>query len=203
MKGTLQVVAALLLLNVAALALWSRAAPPPAARPTRVAVFNLAHVGKKYEKFKAYQIEVKKKLDPFQKRDAEKTKRAEKLAEEAKDVNLTADQRTQLEKKLTKLRREIEDNKAEAEAILVKSQERQVVVLYGEIEAVALRLANQRGYDLVMHYTDVDKPDRKSAENIARKMQAGALMPIYIEPSIDLTDAILNELHKDMKRESR
>jgi Skp family chaperone for outer membrane proteins len=204
MKGILHVVAALLLLNVAALTLWSRAAPPPpAARPTRVAVFNLTRVVKNYEKFKTYQIELAGKVDPFQKRDTEKKKRAEKLAEEAKDVNLTPDQRAKLEKSLTKLQREIEDNKAEAQAVLVKAQERQLVSLYTEVEAVARRLAKQRGYDLVMHFNDAeDEAERRSPANVARKMQAGALMPIHAGPGVDLSEAILEELHKDMKRES-
>jgi hypothetical protein len=41
-----------------------------------------------------------------------------------------------------------------------------------------------------------------SPPNIARKMQAGALMPIFVEQGLDLSEAILEELHKDMKRES-
>jgi Skp family chaperone for outer membrane proteins len=164
MKGILQVVAALLVLNVAALTLWSRAAPPPpVARTTRVAVINLTRIIKNYDKFKNYQIELKQKVDPFQKRDLEMKTRGEKLAKEAQDVNLTPDERAKLEKTLTKLQREIEDNKAEAQAFLVKAQERQLVSLYTDVEAVARRLAKQRGYDLVMHFNDAqDEAERMS-----------------------------------------
>ena len=202
MKGILQVVAALLLLNVAALTLWSRAAPPPpVARPTRVAVFDLTRVIKNYDKYKAYQIELAKKMDPFQKRDRELKEEGGKLAEEANEVNLTADLRALIEKKLTKLQRKIEDNKTEAQAVLVKAQERQLVSLYTDVEAVARRIAKQRGYDLVMHYNGAPGKEEWSAQSITRKTQAGPLVPIFVEPNLDLSDAILIELHKDMKRE--
>ena len=202
MKGILSVVAALLLLNVAALSLWSRAAPPPAsAKSTRVGVFNLSYVVKNYEKFKVYQIELKKLLDPFQEIDTSKKKEGEEIAEQLKEVDLDADGRKGLEKKLTKLQREIEDNKAEAQAVLVKEQERQLKSLHADVEAVVRRLAKERSFDLVMHHNEViTEAERTWHPNIARKMQAGSFMPIYIEPSIDLGDAILEELHKDMKR---
>ena len=203
MKGTLQIVAALLLLNIAALTLWSRAAPPPlAAQSTRVAVFNLTRVIKNYAKFKAYQIELEQKIAPFRKRDDDIKERGEKLAEEAKDVNLTPDERAKIEKQLTKLQREVEDNKAEAQAFLVKAQERELVSLYTDVEAVARRLAKQRGYSLVMHYNEAAGKAEWSAQSITRKTQVGPLVPIYVDPSIDLSEAILEELHKDMKRES-
>ena len=203
MKGTLSVVAALLLLNAAALTLWSRAAPPPvAARNTRVAVFNLTYVLKNYEKFKGYQIDLKKQIDPLEKIDGTKKKRAEKLAEVLKDANLTAERRAEIEKKVTRIQREIEDNKAEAQRLLVKEQERQLVTLYEDVETVSRRLAKERGIDLLLHYNDVvEKAELKSPANIARKMQAGALMPMVVEPGIDLSEAVLEELHKDMKKE--
>jgi Skp family chaperone for outer membrane proteins len=156
-----------------------------------------------YEKFKVYQMELKAKVDPFQAKDTDLKKQGEKFAEDAKDVTLTPDQRAKIEKKLTRLQREVEDNKAEAQAILVKAQERQLQTLYNDVETVARRLAKQRGFDLVMHFNDAeDRAERNSPANIARKMQAGALMPMVVEPGTDLSEAILEELHKDLKRES-
>ena len=204
MKGILHVVAALLLLNVAALTLWSRAAPPTAsAKSTRVGVYNQAYVVKNYEKFKRYQVELKNRVDPFQKIDTDKKEQGSKLSEELKDSELAAERRKEIEKELTKIQREIEDNKKEAQAVLIKAQERQLQSLYGDIEAVVRRLATNRGLDLVMHYNDaLTETERKSAPNIARKMQAGAFMPVFIEPSIELSEVILEELHKDMEMSS-
>jgi Skp family chaperone for outer membrane proteins len=203
MKGILSVVAALLLLNVAALSLWSRVAPPPAAaKSTRVGVFNLSHVVKNYAKFKDCQDEMKKRVGRFQEIDARKKKSGEKIAEELQRPDLTADRRAELGKKLIKLQREIEDNKAEAQATITKEQERQLKTLYAEIGAVARRLARERGLDLVMHHNDVStETERTTPANISRKMQAGAFIPIYIEPDIDLTESILEDLHEGMKRE--
>jgi Skp family chaperone for outer membrane proteins len=206
MKGILQVVAALLLLNVAALALWSRAAPPPpAARTTRVAVFNMSRVIKNYEKFKIYQAELAQKIDPFQKRDYAWKAEGAKLAEKAQQP-MTTDSRPkpkEIEKRLEELVRLIEGNKAEAQKVLIEEQERQLVSLYTDVEAVASRVAKQRGYDLVLHHRDVAAKGEWSAQSITRKPQEGPLVAIYIDPTIDLTDSILEELHEDMKKERR
>ena len=87
------------------------------------------------------------------------------------------------------------------QAVLVKAQERQLVLLYTDVEAVARRIAKQRGYDLVMHYNGAPGKEEWSAQSITRKTQVGPLVPIFVEPNLDLSDAILIELHKDMKRE--
>lgn len=169
---------------------------PATGSKTKVGVVNLTVVIKGYTKFKMYQEQLKREVDPFQTKDLAWKTEGEKLAKEAQQPATTAATRDTIEKRLKELQRLIEDNKAEAQKVLVKAQEAQLVTLYKDVRSVVDRIAVAHGYDLIMHYNDVTDPaEYWSAPNIARKMQAGAAMPMYIGAGVDISATVLATLN--------
>lgn len=172
-------------------------APAGMAQPkTRVALLNLTYVIKNYNKFKSFQEELKKTVEPYQAKDTSLKAEGEKLAKEAQAPNTTAEKRDQIEKKLKDLQRQIEDNKNDAQKIVVKKQEEQLKILYMDVRSVVDRYAQAHNFEMVLHYNDAVTPDDYwSPANIARKMQAGALMPMYIANGLDISGPIVTTLN--------
>src|SRR5262249_46507016 len=74
-------------------------------------------------------------------------------------------------------------------------------VLYGDVQAAARRYAQAHDLDLVLHYNDaVDARDYWSGANLARKMQAGALMPLYAAPGMDISKEVIAALNADLRK---
>jgi len=169
-----------------------------AAQPrSRIALLNLSHVIKKYNKFTTYQNELKTAVEPFQARDTDLKKRGEALAKEGQAANTTAEKRDQIEKQLKELQRQIEDNKNDAQKVLIKKQEEQLKTLYMDVYNVVQRVAQAHSYDMVLHYNDaVERDDYWSPSNIARKMNAGALVPMYYAPGIDISEYVVTTLNR-------
>ena len=158
-------------------------------------MLNLTYVIKNYSKFKRYQDELKSKVDPFQAKDTALKAKGEQLAKEAQTPTTAPSRREAIEKELKDLQRSVEDNKAEAQKVLVKEQETQLVTLYKDVRIVVDRYAQANGYELVMHYNDVGGDEYWSPQNIARKMQAGAAMPMYIANGVDISGPVLTTLN--------
>jgi Skp family chaperone for outer membrane proteins len=197
MKGTLSIGSVLVLLAILLFTVHTPAvAPPTRIGGTRVAVFNLTAVIKSYTKFKTFQAELKAAVDPFQARDTAWKKEGERLAKEAQSPDTTPQRKEELEEQLKDLQRRIEDNKARASKALQKRQGEQLAELYSDVERAARRLAKDRGYDLILHYNDAtDDADRRSEANVTRKMQAGALIPIFAGPGVDISEDVAAALN--------
>jgi len=80
----------------------------PGAR-SRIALINLTYVVKNYEKFKSFQEELKKAVEPFQAKDTSLKAEGDKIAKDAQTPNTTAEKREQIERKLKDIQRAIED----------------------------------------------------------------------------------------------
>jgi Skp family chaperone for outer membrane proteins len=202
MRDLLRAGGVLVILTALALAGWSwsdvrKAAPPPR---TRIALLNLSHVIKSYDKFTAFQVELKEKTAAFQKLHEEKKKLSDKLATSITEAS-TEDERAASQKKLNALRREMEDIQSELKAVLEKTQGRQLKILYEDVEEATRRYARAHGLELVLHYNDhVTEPDRHSPANLARKMQAGACMPMYVTEGMDISAEIIADLNDRLRR---
>src|SRR5436190_1900344 len=86
MKDSLRYAAGLLVLGALLLAgrSWSDTQPAAGPRPqTRIAVVNLSHVVRNYDKFKTYQEELKKAVEPYQAKDTAFKAEGERLSQEA------------------------------------------------------------------------------------------------------------------------
>jgi Skp family chaperone for outer membrane proteins len=185
--------------------LWAYPQGAPAAEPkTKVALFNLTYVVKNYEKFKAFQEDLKASVAPFQGKDAAFKAEGEKLAKELQQPQTNNDRREQIEKRLTELKRLIDDNKQDANKTLVKKQESQLTILYQEVRGVVEKVALSRGFEMVLHFNDATtQQEYWSPPNIARKMQAGALMPMYWAGSLDISVDIVTTLNAAYKSTGR
>jgi Skp family chaperone for outer membrane proteins len=209
-KRTVIVAAGVMALGVAIYVgqLWaqtgSRPATPAAEPKTRVAVFNLSYVVKNYEKFKTFQEEMKTAVAPYQTKDTAYKTEGQKLATEVNQPNTTPERREQVDKRIVELKRLIDDNKAEANKTLVKKNEEQMRILYMDTRNVVEKVAQSRGFEMVLHFNDATtSQDYWSAPNIARKFQAGALMPMYYANALDISQDIVTTLNAAYKSTAR
>ncbi|MGL4550740.1 MAG: OmpH family outer membrane protein [Gemmataceae bacterium] len=202
MKRTIGVAAGVAVLGLAIAVssqLMAQGTAPTAPVKSRVALLNLTYVIKNYAKFKTFQDELKSSVDPFQAKDTAWKKEGEVAAKESQDPKTTAEKRDQIEKRLKELTRLIEDNKMEASKVLNKKQGEQLKILYNDVRVAAYRYAQAHGHDMVLHYNDaVTEQDYNSEPNISRKMQAGALMPIFMAPGVDVSMDIVKALNAQM-----
>jgi Skp family chaperone for outer membrane proteins len=175
--------------------LWAQQTAPAAPAPrTRIALLNLTYVLKNYEKFKTFQEEIKKAFEPFQKKDQAKKAEAEVLTKEAQTANET--RREEIARQLKAIQREVEDNNAAAKQYLGKKEGEQMKILYLDIMDIAGRYARAHDFELVLHYNDATtQEDFLSIPNIFRKLQAGALMPLYAVQGLDISKEVVGALN--------
>jgi Skp family chaperone for outer membrane proteins len=186
--------------------LWAQAQTAPAANPapaaaprTRIALINLTYVIKNYDKYKTFQEEIKKLVGPFQGTDAKLRKEAEDLVKQ-KTPTATAEQVAEIDKKLKEIQRKIEDNNIEAKMVVGKKSDDEMKILYMDVLQAAQGYATSHDFDLVLHYNDATTPeDYFSAPNIARKLQTGALMPVYAASGMDITKEIVALLSYNLR----
>jgi Skp family chaperone for outer membrane proteins len=180
---------------------WSEPPKRPPAPRTRVALVNLSHVVKNYNKFKSFQDEMKAELERFQARDREFEKHLEKLEKRLAGGSLTPEETEEVEEKVRGLRREREDNSAKAKNVLSKKSEEQMVVIYKEIQEVCHQYAAAHGIELVLHYNDAAAPEEYwSPANVMRKMQSGATTPLYAAEGMDIGKEVIELLNERLKQ---
>ena len=201
MKRTVAIVAGVVTLGLA-LYVGGRLTADPGApaeagpAPTmKVRLVNLQYVIKNYKRtealrnehaevFKQYDAQIKQLKDTIEGRQKQLT-----------DPNL-ADKRDAIEKEIKRLQREMQDKTEEARAALDKKQGDLIVLVYKEVDQAVHDFARSANIELVLHYNDaVLESDRNSAANIARKMSAGACMPMYMLPTLDISQEIVNVLN--------
>jgi Skp family chaperone for outer membrane proteins len=172
-------------------------APAAAAEPrTRIALLNLSYVVKNYTRYQSFQQEIKKDIEPFQQRDADKKKLAEGLIKERDLQTTPADRRDAIEKQLRDLQHDIEENKVEAKKLLDRKMDEQLKILYMDVRAAAHRYALAHNFELVLHYNDATtEAEYNNPANIARKMQAGPCMPLYAAPGMDISNEVVTALN--------
>jgi Skp family chaperone for outer membrane proteins len=181
---------------------------PAAATParTRIALLNLTYVIKNYVKYQHFQEEIKGIVEPAQKKDTELRQQLENLRKEAENAARqggAASQRDELEKKAKDLQRQLEDNAAEIKLKLGKRSDDEMRILFMDVYEAAQRYAATHDFELVLHYNDaVTKEDFLSAQNIARKLNTGALMPLYWMPSMDISMDLVRTLNYNVSATS-
>jgi len=161
----------------------------------KVRLVNLQYVIKNYKRtealrnehaevFKQYDAQIKQLKDTIEGRQKQLT-----------DPNL-ADKRDAIEKEIKRLQREMQDKTEEARTALDKKQGDLIVLVYKEVDEAVKTYAKQANLELIMHYNDaVLESDRNSAANIARKRSAGACMPMYMLPNLDISQDVVNALN--------
>ncbi len=170
-----------------------------AAEPkTRIALLNLTYVIKNYLKYQNFQKEIKSQIEPFQKRDSELRKQLEELRKKAETAKPS--EREALEREAKEIQRKLEDNAAEIKGALGKKSDDEMKILFTDVFDAARRYAAAHEFELVLHYNDAVTPeDFMSPQNIARKLNTGALMPLYAAPGMDISREIVEMLNYNLR----
>lgn len=164
---------------------------------TRIALINLAQVFKGYVKVTNFANENKGMLQPYQDKAKGIQLQIEAHTKELEKKDLAESKRIEYEKNLKAYQRQLEDLGNDAKLVFSKKNEEQMLIVYKEVMDIAQRYAQAHGYELVMHYNDVppNSPDFYSGGNVARKIQAGACIPMYIAPGLDITQGVIDTLN--------
>ena len=182
--------------------------------PTRIGLVNLTYAIKNYYKYKDFQEEIFEFVAPYQQIDTQLRRKMDKLRAEAEQLNreaneggkkalLANEKREALESKAKQLQRELEDNSAEIKLKLGKRSDEEMKILFRDVEEAVKRYAANHDLDVVLHYNDAITPvDYLSGQNIARKLQSGALMPIYSTAGIDISKDITDLLNRNRRKKS-
>ncbi len=170
---------------------------PAAAPRTKIALLNLTYVISYYEKYKAYKDEMKKQAQPFEDRIKKDQADMELLRKEATAATPPTEARRQeIETRVKADQRDIQDANDEAKGKLAKEASDQMVLLYKEVQTAAARYAAGHDFDMVLQYNEpLDPKDYYSPANIERKMGAGALIPLYYTPNMEISRDVLEMLN--------
>jgi Skp family chaperone for outer membrane proteins len=175
-------------------------AQPPAAVPapqTKIALINLNYVVKNYAKFIALQGEMKGVLTEYQNKDKTLATQFEAKTKEQQTPGLAPAAKDKIDVELLNLKHAREDNSAAGKKVLADKSDAGMVTLYIEVANAAKLYAVPRGIELVMHYNDaLDQSEMWSAPNIARKLQAGACIPLYYQPGMDISPQVVQMLNQ-------
>jgi Skp family chaperone for outer membrane proteins len=184
--------------------LWAEQPAAPAAPAhaataprTKIALLNLTYVISYYEKYKAYKDSMKTQAQPYEDRIKKDQAEYELLNKEmAGPTPPTEARRQEIETKMKADKRDVQDANDEAKAKLAKEASDQMVVLYKEVQAAAMNYAVAHDFDLVFQYNEpLDPKDYYSPGNIARKMEAGALIPLHYSPGMEISQDVLGMLN--------
>ena len=181
------------------------AAQPAAPLRTHVAVLNLTYVIKNYVKYQRFNDEIKSIIEPFQKKDTDLRQKLEDLKKQAAGLPRQGQsaQGEELEKQAREIQRQLEDNAAEIKMKASKRSDDEMKILYLDVCNAAQRYAQSHDFDMVLHYNDaVTEQDFFSAHNIARKLNTGALMPLYIQRNMDISEDVVKILNYNVSATS-
>jgi Skp family chaperone for outer membrane proteins len=175
---------------------------PVSGSTSRIALVNLAAVFKGYDRVKSFYEENKRYLQPMQDEAKKIVVQIEVHQKELEKKDLPENLRSQYEKNVVTYKRQLEDITNDAKSKFGKKSEEQMVIVYKEISEFVERYAVSQGYELVMHYNDVphELPEYWNPGNINRKIQAGACIPMYMKPGIDITKNVTDLLNETYKR---
>jgi Skp family chaperone for outer membrane proteins len=181
--------------------LGAKPAPEKAAGPARVALVNLRLVIKQYTRYQEFITTMKKEEQRYLDQLTKKQKEIEKLAKSIEDA--TDDTRKEMEKKVKLLQREMEDIKEQAKAEVTEKSNNEMVAVYKDVREAATRYAKTNNIDLVLHFEGpAEKNEVDTPVLITRNMNAGGCVPMYWNPDLDVSQAVLDALNAKHKREN-
>jgi Skp family chaperone for outer membrane proteins len=174
--------------------LWAQPARPAASAQTRVAMLNLRWVIKNYVKYQQFidlmKQEEKKFISTMQDKQKEleaKAKQAEKLEGAAREAK---------EQEMRNLQRDMEDHKLKIRKEVAQKSNDEMVKVYKEVRDAAYRHAQAHNFDLVLHFEGpADKQEVDSPVLVMRNINAGGCVPLYWNPSLDISGHVLTSLN--------
>jgi Skp family chaperone for outer membrane proteins len=166
------------------------------------AYINLAVVVKGYDRYKHFTDEMKEDVSDTETRVNKLKAQLQASAKELSEPDLTPEDKKTIERRITQQQRRLEDLMKEGREMIGKKTDQHMVLIYRDIQEEVARYAKAHGIEAVLHYNDApsDSKDYFTPQNVARKMQAGALTPVYLAPGLDISDKIVKELNARQQR---
>jgi Skp family chaperone for outer membrane proteins len=177
--------------------------PPPTPK-TKIAILNLQQVVKNYEKWKVFEEEYKRNYKGFDQEFENIKKEGLKLKDDLTKLPPDSPQAEGIKARLKFLDRQVQDLGDNAKSRLLKLQDDMSIHIYQEVEAAVGAYAKANDIDLVMQFNDgVQASDKNNPQNIQRKMQTGACMPMYWVDGMDISPTIIVMLNNHYKQVSQ
>lgn len=167
----------------------------------RIAVINMDVVRKGYKKIDFYKQEIQDLAKPYEGEIKKYKDWYDQWSKVASTETSSKEERDKAAKQAVICKRRLEDLSAEANKKIMDASQRQVLLVYREIEDVVESYAKANGIQLVLHYADPIDPSQKySPPNIHRKLNGvsnvGATGLMYSAPGIDISQEIVNVLNQ-------
>jgi len=178
--------------------LWAQAGRPASTAQTRVAMLNLRWVIKNYAKYQEFIEQMKAEEKKFIDTMTSKQKQLETMAKEAE--KLEGATREAKEQEMRNVQREMEDLKLRVRKEVGQRSNDEMVKVYKEVRDAAYRHAQSQGFDLVFHFEGpADNKEVDSPVLVMRNINAGGCVPLYWNPSLDISGHVLNTLNAKFK----
>jgi len=178
--------------------LWAQPARPAGAAGTRVAMLNLRWVIKNYAKYQDFIAEMKNQEKTFVTTMETKQKQLEALAKEAEKLEGPA--RDAKEQEMRSVQHDMEELKLKVRKEVGQRSNDEMVKVYKEVRDAAYRHAQSQGFDLVLHFEGpADSKEVDSPVLVMRNINAGGCVPLYWNPSLDISGHVLNALNAKFK----
>lgn len=167
----------------------------------KTAYVNLTSLIKNYTKFQRFSTSARSQVEKIETKIKKLKADLDAQAKELSQPGIQVEDRQNGEKNARAIQRQIEDLTVEGRTVVGGSTESMMVEIYRDIRNVVAEYARREGLDAVLHYNDATAgtPEFFSPQNVGRKLQAGAAMPLYIAAGLDITEAIQTELNNRVK----
>jgi Skp family chaperone for outer membrane proteins len=168
----------------------------------KVATVNLYVIMKNYKKVEMY----KKELETLEKPYVDKLTELKKLHDDwvkwaKENPNVAEAKKQEAQNNIVGLKRQIEDKQSEAQKVISKRAQEQIVEVYKAIELGIKQHAGPNGITLVLHYME-PVGQEYTPMNIDRKVNncgnAGACFPVYMGPGVDISEAVVRLLNDSL-----
>lgn len=166
------------------------------AKPTAVAVVNVAELIAKCAKNTAFQAEIEKRDELF-KQETKKRQKAITTMQNELDLVATEGQRQEKIREITKLTYEARAWQEIERQNLRRDQQTFLIELYGEIDAAVSAIAQREGYDIVIF--DTPTPDFNNINPDQLINVIGNRRVIYRKEDVSITKVVLEKLDRDYK----
>ena len=178
-------------------------AQQPAPAQMRVAIVNIGLVFTKYDKAKAYKVQMEKLLEPYQLEGKNLKKQILDWTEATKSPKFDPKERDRYEQGIRGNQRKLEDLELTVRKLVGTNQEAQIVNLFKEVQTAIRAYAQANGIHVVLGYGEQIDGDVYAFGNINRKMQGmdlGSCSPMFHVPGIDISQPVADMLNSSFQR---
>jgi Skp family chaperone for outer membrane proteins len=174
---------------------------------TRIAVVNLVQVLKKYSKFQACDAELKKQISEAKSSLDPLEKQIRALQAKGQLPETPAADRESIKRDLERLTLQYREKAEDADKAFVKRSGELAVQIYKEVEDAVDLFAKSNAIELVLMYNDASRSQHEeyySPPYVQQRLKMpNAFMPMYVDPRMDITDAITQMLNRRVASNTR